>query len=235
MNIRNVFLLSLCVSASSAVSSHAQTLVPVFSDDFSTSTKFNSGNPYVGGFYSPQLPLQKWTGNNGDVTISSGEMKVTSTNSVRSAGIILGNTLFDGAGEYVLAFDMKSYTGASNNTAFASVWSASGFQIGANNNSSIVVDTFSAQLNALGNSQAAKLAEATFNTVGNGKTVNFTYDGTSAVGLFLGVTTQGFPFPIATFDNVVVSKVVADPIPEPSLTLLLGFAAFGSTLMRRRS
>lgn len=231
MKIKVVLALVACIAVTTAVS-RAQNSVPIFSDDFSTSTKFESLNPYVGGFYTPQLPFQKWTGGpDSEVSISSGVLTVNSSSGTRTAGIVLSNTLFSGAGNYVLTFDMKSYTGSTNNTALASVWSGKGFDLAQTANA-LIVDTSIASLTAQGNAQVAKLAETNFNTVGNGKTLTFAYDGISAVGIFLGVKTTGFPFPSATFDNVTVSKLSA--VPEPSASILFGLAAFCSTLVRRR-
>lgn len=93
------------------------------------------------------------------------------------------------------------------------------------------MNTFSGSLTAQGSATVSQLAgNVSYTTPANGNTVSFTYDGSSAIVIFLGVQDGGFPFPDAIFDNVSV----ANAIPEPSMTFLLGLSALGALTIRRR-
>ncbi len=220
--------------AAISLASEATASTVVFADDFSSSAILKQGNPYVGGWFTPQLAFAQWTGTS-EASISSGSLNVNSTSSTRSAGIILPPGFFSGAGDYILSFDLKSYTGDANDSAVATVWSGSGYDLTRSTGNAITVDTYSAGLQKNGSAQVMKLAGMTLTAAANNNQVGFTYDGTSAVALFLGVKTEGWPFPSASYDNVSISKVAINVVPEPTVPLLLGVAAGSFAFFRRRN
>lgn len=224
---------SCCLVATLAVASRSEASTTVFADDFSSSSIVNQGNPYVGGWFTPQLAFQQWTSTL-EAAISDGGLDITTTNSTRSAGIVISPELFDGAGDYVLKFDISSYVGAANNSALVTVWSGSGYDLGGTSENSITVDTYTASLVATGSAEVMQLAATTLTTVSTDHEINFTYDGISAVAVFLGATTIGWPFPSATYDNVLISKFAIEPIPEPSTTLFVGASVMSLLMIRRR-
>lgn len=222
------------LAAAFSLSTRTEASTVVFSDDFSTTSISSRGNPYVGGwFHDAQIAFQQWTGAT-EASISGGGLNVHTTSQTRSAGIVLSPTLFDGAGEYVLKFDLSSYSGSSNNSAVASVWAGSGYDPGGTTGNAITVDTYTASLLALGSAEVMQLAAMTLTAASADNQISFSYDGTSAVAVFLGTTTAGWPFPAATYDNVSVSKILTAPIPEPTAALLTGLGIVTLLTVRRR-
>jgi len=167
--------------------------------------------------------------------ISNNGLNVSSTSGIRTAGIVISPSLFDGAGDYTLTFDLTSYIGDSNDNALAEIWSGSGYNL--TNNTSpdgLMVDTYSSSLKEFGNASAQLLADASLATASNGNQLGFTYDGSSAIAVFLGVKTDGWPFPSATFDNVSITTNF-NVVPEPNAAMLLGIAGTCILLIRRRN
>ncbi|WP_411825728.1 PEP-CTERM sorting domain-containing protein [Luteolibacter sp. AS25] len=223
---------AFCAALSFVSVSHAQTIV--FNDDFSSSAIKKSGNPYVGGWFEPQLGFQKWTSSD-NASISSGALTINSTSATRSAGIVISPSLFDGAGDYVLTFDLKDYTGDSNDSAIATIWAGSGYDLSFKSGNALIVDTYSASLSQSGTAVTQQLASTYLNESSNGNQMTFSYDGTSAVAVFLGVKTEGYPFPSATYDNVSITKASVAAVPEPNVAMLLGIAGTCVLLARRRN
>jgi hypothetical protein len=227
-------LASCALAAALSLSMRTEAATVVFADDFSTTSITSRGNPYVGGwFHDAQISFQQWTGAT-EASISGGGLNVHTTNQTRSAGIVLSPELFDGAGEYILKFDLSSYSGSSNNSAVATVWAGSGYDLGGTTGNAITVDTYTASLLAVGSAEVFQLAAMTLTAASTDNQISFSYDGTSAVAVFLGTTTAGWPFPAATYDNVSVSKIVSMPIPEPSAGVLIGAGMISLLRMRRR-
>jgi hypothetical protein len=233
MKLTATALASCVLLVAFSLSSRTEASTIVFADDFSSSTIVNQGNPYVGGWFTPQLALQQWTGTT-ESSITTGALSVGTTNGTRTAGIVLSPTLFEGAGEYVLSFDLTSYSGDGNDAAVATVWAGSGYDMSGSTGNAITVNTYSASLLASGSAQVMQLAAASLTAASNGNEISFAYDGNSAVAIFLGVSTGGWPFPTATYDNVMVSKTSPESVPEPGAMLLLGVALVSFAIRRRR-
>lgn len=206
----------------------------VFSDDFSSSTLLNSGNPFVGGFFNPQLGFGRWTGTR-EISITTGALQTRSTSGTRSAGIVLSPSLFaaTGAGTYTLTFDITAYTGDANDNAIVNIWAGRGQDLTQRSSNALIVNTFNAELVSNGPSTSVDLLRsATYTAPATAIQLTFNYQLGDSIALFLGSQTRGFPFPSTTFDNVSVA--FTPPIPEPSTPLLLGTLATLALLRRKR-
>ncbi|MBK1826428.1 PEP-CTERM sorting domain-containing protein [Haloferula rosea] len=192
----------------------------IYSESFENTTLTDLPNPYVGGWFTPQLPFESWA-NSSEASITPVDtLGINTTSAYRGAAVVLGPELFLGAGTYTLTYDIPTYTGASNNSAFVSVWSGTGYDL-FNSPNSLVVDTLSGQLLASGSASSSQLASQTHTSGGNQQTLSFAYDGSSLIALFFGAQTTGWPFPSVEFDNITVTTEV---IPEPSSLMLLGLS-----------
>ncbi len=201
----------------------------VFSENFSSTTLSGKVNPYLGGWYTPQVAFEEWCGPAEATITVGGALQVAPTFGTRSAGIFLSPQGMSGPGTYTLTFDLLSYSGDPNDHAIVSVWAGSGYDLSGSSANTLVLDTQTASLNALGAATAGQLATATFDSAGTHQ-LQFSYDGTSAITLFFGAQTGGWPFPTAVFDNIGVSSV--NPVPEPASASLLLLAGW---LLSRRS
>lgn len=208
----------------------AQTLV--YSDNFESSHVDSKANPYLGGWFSPQVGFNTWNGSY-EASISGSKLNVTTSNETRSAGILIAPSSFPGAGSYTLSFDVAAYTGDSNDTGLVTVWSGKGYDLSRSSGNALVLDTLSSQLRTEGTAKSSLLGSYTFTTTGGGKQFNFDYDGISAVALFFGANTKGYPFPTVSYDNVSIRPMTT--IPEPSVAALVAIVAVGACVVRRRN
>lgn len=211
----------------------------VFSEDFSSAGLSSNPNGYLGGWFGNQVSFGQWVSTSGPNTaISAGQLHVESTAQYRSAGIVLDPVLFAGAGDYQLTFDLAGLVGDSGDSAFVRIWSGAGYVFGSSPNA-LIVDTYSAQLTPQGAATSSLLASGSFQSTGNGLTLNFTYDGFSAVALFFGSdNSNGYPHLTSSFDNIHLATAGASssPLvtPEPRLPLLTGLGLALLLLRRRR-
>ena len=207
--------------------------VVVFQEDFSSSVLPNDTQETFGFFNN--------NGSFGGIVVSSsasiesGVLEVEAgTGSVmepgfRGIGIALDSSNFVGAGLYNIEYEISSFTLSSpfgsdfNDSAEVSVFSGSGFEL-ADDARAIILDADIGELGLTNNNVDAEVQQLAIqnidfssNTDSDIGTFNleFTYDGTSAVALFFGARSDGFPFPIVEFDNIEISSV-----PEPSSVLL---------------
>ncbi|MGC4015392.1 MAG: PEP-CTERM sorting domain-containing protein [Luteolibacter sp.] len=207
----------------------------VFTENFSSTTLVDKPNSYLGGYYGNQVNFGDWERSGPTVVLSSGTLQVASDSGYRSAAILLSPSLFPAAGEYTLSFDIVGYTGDANDTATVSVWSGSGYDLTKTSGNSLILNTQTGVLQALGSASSTLLTSANYNATGTGITMNFTYDGVSTVALFFGATTGGYPFPTVQYDNVSVSQASMSVVPEPSTAAVLVLPALGCLLRRRRA
>ena len=191
-------------------------------------------NPYLGGWFTPQTAFQIWNGP-GEASITAGALTVTSTNGTRAAGILLSPGLFSTPGTYTLSFDVTAYSGSSNNSGLVTIWAGRGFDLSQSTGNALILDTLSAELKTAGSATATSFGSSSFTSGGNNKQISFSYDGSSAVALFFGAHTAGWPFPTVTYDNISISKNSLAAVPEPSVTALLALLASASCFTRRRA
>jgi len=241
--------LSLCLAVlasvlvAPSVKGAATVTKAVFKDDFSSTSLSDKPNGYLGGWYGNHVAFGEWVKGDWNVQASGGALQVSTTGGFRGAAVLLSPALFKEAGSYTLSFDISNYSGESNNSASVSIWSGKGYDLTNSSANALILDAQNNQLRTEGSASSVKLASA--NPVANGSySINFTYDGTSAVALFLGATTNGWPFPSLTYDNVSVAPVVspsaspappASAVPELSTPWALGvLLSFGGLTHRRR-
>lgn len=204
----------------------------VFTESFESTTLSAKPNAYLGGWFTPQVSPGEWCGAT-ETSITTGTVQVLPTNGFRSAGVILGPSVFSGAGDYILSFDLATYSGDGNDLATVSVWSGAGYDLSGSTGNALILDTLSGSLTTSGAATATSLASISLTSAANAVELSFTYDGTSAVALFFGASTGGWPFPTARYDNIEIRSLSADPVPEPS-AMMLGILTAGAALFRRR-
>lgn len=208
----------------------------VFTEDFSSGSVFNSGNPYLGGWFSPQVGFGQWVGTSG-ISITTGALQTTTTSATRSAGIVLSPSLFTatGAGSYSFTFDITSYTGDSDDRAIVNIWAGRGYDMTNSSGNALILDTFRAELVAVGPSTSRELLNsATYNAPATAVEITFEYQEGDAVAIFLGAHTGNWPFPTVRFDNLSLAFVPPAPIPEPSSSILFALFTSLALLHRRR-
>ena len=221
--------------------SHLHASTVVFQDDFSSSNYTTNGNSYIGGS-GTQLVFNQWTGSNSG-NILGEQLNVTSTSGSRVAALALGPEAFGvegaGAGTYTITFDLTSFLNLANGTALVSVTSVSGFSApgtrGQAGNNRARVNTINASvLPQSAEVSVSTLASTQLNAASTGNTISFEYDGSSAIVLFFGASADGSPFPTTSFDNISVSKIDIQAVPEPAAPALLGLAGAMLLLVRRK-
>ena len=191
-----------------AGASHASTVV--FFESFTGTTIIYNSIPCLGGWYDSQAVFEQWYGlSMEEVAISNGVLQAIPTSSTRFGGIILSPDLMAGPGTYTLAFDLAGYEGDSNDTAIVGIWTGSGYDLTETTANALILNTETGILGTLGTATANQEVSLSMTTTGS-YSLDFAYDGTSAVALFFGARTGGYPFPTAEYDNIVLS------IPEPS-------------------
>ena len=205
----------------------------VYNEDFSASVLPTQAQGTL-GFFNGNINFNE-IGVSSQATIASEELVVNTTSNFRGIGIALAPDSFFGQGIYEVAFDITNYSGDANDFAEVGVYSGRGYEFG-NNADALLLNTQTGQLTGLGSAVAEEIRIETFTSIGR-KSFTFEYDGTSAVALFFGGRTGGFPFPDVSFDDISVTSVQDDNIafvvvPEPSSALLVGCSAV--FLFRRR-
>lgn len=236
----------LSVAAICCLTSVGNAAVALF--DFSTETLEDRFNGYIGGWFGNELDFGQWYGDDADTSISGSNLIVGSSvpDAPRSAVVVLDPAAFavDGAGDYRLTFDLTAFSMSDslpltgNDYAFASVWSGSGYDLSNTTGNALFVSPGLANIVGSGSATASEIARGEYTSAGNGLIVDFAYDGTSAIAIFLGAfQADGWPFPSASFANVGISSLTdTNPIPEPSmfgLILLVTGLALGTRRIHR--
>jgi hypothetical protein len=238
MNFTKNLFIALVACSSLQVGSSA-----VISVDFSAETMEDRFNGYLGGWYGSNLDFDQWYGDAAGASISGSELIVTSTapDGLRSSVVLLDPSIFaaSGAGDYQLSFNLTDFSMSDNNPntgddfAFASVWSGSGYDLSGTSGDALFVSPGMASITPQGNAVTSEIARSEYAGPGNNLIVDFTYDGFSAIAIFLGVgDVGGWPFPTANFSNPEVSEVSAVPEPKMIAFLFMMAACLG---MRRFS
>lgn len=219
-----------------SLGSRPATGAPVYTEDFSTTvaTVTNVDANVGTQNFTPILDFGQWAvrGFGNEINSTNQELDFsTSSNQARGAGVVLSPSLFaPGASDYVVSFDVSKYSGASGNGLFRL------YQISnlgpLTSNARVILDlnggdaTSGVLINGSGGGDAFLAKELSFTSNGL-QTFDFTYDGTSAVGLVMGAI-RGPSFSI---DNI---SIQATAIPEPSTFALFGIALIGYGWSRKR-
>ena len=108
------------------------------------------------------------------------------------------------------------------------IWSGSGFNPALNSADALVANTQTGNLTTSGTVVSELLASLVVTATGSGYTLDFEYDGFSAIALFFGANTAGWPFHTIAYDNLVI-------VPEISSGLLVSIVLLlAIPLIRRR-
>lgn len=218
----------------------------IYSQDFSASTntylRYGDGYAVLGGSTANsnhrEIDFGEWAGGSGqaNAVVTDGAMQIQGynggTGGTRGIGVVIDPTLFGGvAGTYTFKFDLKISGQDGTEKVYADVWAGSGYNLEETTDSKrIALDTANARgtrnfLAAVSGAAASNLAESTYTSdiaAFETKTVDFTYDGTSAVALLF--TADGGV--LGTIDNVQV-------IPEPATLGLIALTSVGLLVVRR--
>jgi len=227
----NSFFSAAIISA--CIPAHASL---IYQEDFSAPSTFNSANPYIGGFYGSPLAFQQIALPSGRTAITAEELVITNTASSahRGAAIVIDPALFSGPGMYQLSYDIPAGTFAGGDTANVQIWEGSGYEFASSPNA-LIVDTLSGSFRPQGSAIVSLLADASPASTGTDFTIDFNFDGTSAIGIFLGLqNSDGFPFSSVNYDNIRI-ETASTPIPEVSGAAFLGLLMVSSFFGRRRS
>ena len=201
----------------------------IYEEDFTTTMLPNSTQATV-GFFNTNTPFDVIAADS-DASIANGVLSVNTTSGFRGVGIILDPASFVGVGTYDFTFDITAFNdnGNTENSVVANIFEGSGYDLG-DNGDALRLDSQLGTLVGLGSATASQIASQEYTAAANAVTLQFDYDGSSAVAIFLGIQTDDFPFPSAQFDNFSVST---SAVPEPSSLLYLSVLP-GFLLLRKR-
>ena len=191
----------------------------VFMEDFSITTTLPGGQGYLGFFNTNVEPdgVVVATGS----SIINEALVVAPDANFRGVGIALDSATLSSAGAYRLQLDILSFdpgmNGTTIGTGFAQVaiYSGDGYQAD-NDNNALELSADTGVLTSQGNASASLLTTQQFTSAEDNISIDFNYDGSGAIVIFLGGSTGPFPFPTIIYDNISVAS-----IPEPSTMLLV--------------
>ena len=216
--------------AFSSVSILSGATTVIYEEDF-TNTVLPSSTQATVGFFNGNTAFDV-IGVAANASVSGGALSVNTTGGFRGIGIILDPASFVGVGTYDFTFDITSFNdnGNTGSSVMANIFEGSGYDQG-NNGDALRLDAQLGTLVGLGSATANEISSGVFTAAANEITLQFEYDGSSAVAIFVGVETDSFPFPTAQFDNFSVST---SAVPEPSSLLYLSVLP-SFLLLRRRN
>lgn len=221
------------LAASLAFTATVQASIVIFEEDFNNTTLIDESGPYIGAGWSPQIGFGEFAGKL-EVSVNDGALQVEPNSGYRGAGVILNPNLFTGSGEYTLKFDIVSFTGGADDSAQVSIWQGSGYDLSGGSQNNLQLNVEKGVLSSNGAfAESTELTRTSHTSTVIGFEQTFTYDGTSAIALFFGAETGGWPFPTVEYDNIsIVSNTAA--VPEPSSVALLGISSILLAARRRR-
>jgi len=199
----------------------------------------NSPNGYIGGWFGNEVAFETWVGSTREVNVvdeaDNRFLRVFSDSPFRSAGFAVDPQSLGAAGTYRLTFDVLNFEGGLEDKGIVSIWAGSGYVIGSTGNA-LIVDTLINELRPQGDATAAQLgSDFTITGALTNQTIDFNYDGTSAIVFFFGAENLASDppvFPTIDYDNI---RITTSPIPEPSTgALLLGVVALSLAQFKRR-
>jgi hypothetical protein len=106
------------------------------------------------------------------------------------------------------------------------VWEGKGYDITGTSGNALWIKTEGGSFDPLGQASAEELARTQIYSQGHYE-MEFEYDGTSTVGLIFGTDCNSWPFPVFSYDNIIV-------VPEISSALLVVIALGGGFILRHR-
>jgi len=214
----------LIIALISISSAHAA----IYFDDFTSGSVTDEPNGYIGGFYGNHWNFNQWYGVSTEAAISNDSLTVTSTSGLRGAFILFEPDLFiDGAGEYFVTVNVSGNFSQSNDPAVVRLWGGAGYDLTNNSADGIFVNAQTGVFTAFGTATASDLGRLDITESGT-FSLQFTYDGISAIGVFLGAETGGYPFPLVDYNSLTLAV-----IPEPS-SALLACLSLTALLVRRK-
>ena len=217
----------------------------IYNEDFSTTTTQGLGTQATLGFFGPGFAAFDAIAVAANATVQNEELFFNSNtnNEFRGIGIVLDGASFVGNGPYSLQYDIVDFQlnspfGSAFSDQFqAIVWTANGFVQGTSDG--LVVNAQSGDVILSGPDSTASATQIASQAVSFQDSPNtgtfsldFNYDGSEAVVIYLGAVSDGFPFPEITVDNISVST--ASAVPEPTSVTLLALSFLAITARRRR-
>jgi len=205
----------------------------VFFDDFSSTTITDQPQGHLGGWFpADQFSFGQWYGDTNEsgttLEIANSNLTVSTDSTFRSTVMLLDPATFtDGAGSYLVTV---SVTGGQFDTGSGRVlvWGGSGYDLSLSSGNGIEVRPKAGDLIAKGGTSVEDLGDLSINSVGT-HSLQFDYDGTSAVAIFLGLSRTGWPEPEISYGSITLTY-----IPEPSAALLSALSLAGLLARRRR-
>ena len=247
---KTIMLLALVLGASMAAQAS------LYTENFESPPTVNNGNYFlIGGtpIQTPKIGFDTWAGVVGagqdnatvqdDGTGLNNVMEVDSPdNASRGVGITLDPTRFGGAASsgtvYSVTFDVTLFeergtTPGSGGAATFQIYLGKGYDL-EGNDPRIVMDLGEAlgteiSLKSLGKATSVKQGDSTVISGTGQVSVDFTYDGESAVNLMFGSMGGGTSRFRYQFDDLAVTEVV----PEPATLGLIALTGAGLLVVRR--
>ncbi|WFB35001.1 hypothetical protein P3T73_12610 [Kiritimatiellota bacterium B12222] len=233
---RQLFILGLFIIAPPAILRSDV----IFTEDFSSSTLEHESNGYLGGWFSDLVDFDQWlSGDYGEITTSE-TLKIfnEAPNTTRSAAIVLSPDAFEtaGVGTYTLSYDIVNYAGSVGDYASVNVWSGSGYGPPGETGNALIINTLSSTVPTAGSAISTELTSNTHTTTGTGFSMNFNWDGVSAIVLNLGGYNVNYPHLSVEYDNIQIFGGNVPVIPEMSSLwlMILSFSGImGVTVFKR--
>jgi len=198
--------------------------------DFEGVVVSDNPNGYIGGWFGSPVAFGEWVGSTTDVNVVNDTLVTTTTSTARYAAVAFDPGALYGAGDYVVTFDSTLVISDTNNNGTVTIWSGDGYDLTESSPNALIVDTLSGTVDTQGTATSTELANYSFTTNQAQQSIAFTYDGSSALVLFFGAATDGYPFPEIHYDNIEIQLV----IPEPNSFMLPLAAIFMAFATRRR-
>ncbi|MGJ8656042.1 MAG: PEP-CTERM sorting domain-containing protein [Akkermansiaceae bacterium] len=211
----------------------------VYSEDFSAATLPSTTQANLGGRSS----LATY----GEISVASSAsivdeaLLLSSTSGFRGIGIAFEAGDLLPAGSYSLTLDITNFELTADRETNISdslrvnIFTGNDFETETNTNDRIYLNAQTGELQERGGSGTSNLViTENYNFTDDPNTgsieLNFDYDGSDALAIFVGAVSDGYPHPNITVDNITLTSV--DAVPEPSSALLLSLSSL--ILLRRK-
>ena len=225
----------------------------VFSEDFSTTILPTNTQAHLGGNIS--LATFGEISVAANASIVNETLELSSTSGFRGIGIAFDADQLVAGTSYTLSVDIIDFELSSRfGSNFAdsldiNVFTGNDFLADNNNSDRLFLNAQSGELqNRNGSATATEVvSESVISFQDSPNTgsieLNFDYDGSDSLAIFLGAVSDGFPHPTVTIDNITLSEsepgsggsssdIEVGTVPEPSSVLLLSLSSLA--LLRRK-